>query len=283
MIFAYLVLAHDAPDQLEALIADLLAQDARDFVILHVDRSASLWPDAAHALVAQFGDRLTLVPRPVAVRWGHRSQVVAIQKLIEGALARRFDTAHLISGRDWRFVARTDIARQIAAAPATCFIDAGSTAQQDRMQHWWFHARLLNPRTEGAAPYRATKKLLRIASRLASRFIRRSQPFGIWRKGHSWWSLPYDVCAVVAATLQQRDVARRLRFTACSDEHVIQTLVATRYPDRIAPSQRYTDWSSGASSPAILTRADDAAIRASGAWFARKLASETDDWFLRRR
>ena len=284
VIFAYLVLAHDAPDQLERLIAHLLGNDGDDFVVLHVDRRSPLWPAEARRIAASFGHRVTLIERPAAVRWGHFTQLRAIRLLIEGALERPFGLAHLVSGRDWRFAARAAVADAVVARPGACYIDTVRTEQQERMQHWWFHARLLNPRVEGSTTYRAGKKLLRIASRVATRFVARPQSYGsAWRKGSTWWSLPYDVCRAVAAELRALERSGRLRFTACSDEHVIQTIVATQYGERVVDARRYTDWSMGESSPKVLTRTDAPAILASGAWFARKVDAATDDWFLDRR
>lgn len=277
--FAYLVLAHDAPAQLEALIERLLGGAPADFVVLHVDRRSALWPYAARRLTARFGQRVQLITAPAAVRWGHRSQLVATRKLLDAALSRDFDMAHLLSGRDWPVAARATIAGDADAG--RCCIETARGEQQERMQHWWFHARFLNPRAIGGVGYRATKKGLRIASRAATALRRRTNPYGeVWHKGSQWWSLPRDVCAIVTDELERLEHEGRLRFTACSDEHVIQTIVATRYPDRIVGSRRYTDWSTGESSPKTLTSADVPAIAASSAWFARKVDVAVDAWFL---
>ena len=277
VIFAWLILAHDAPAQLAALIDRLATAD--DFVVLHIDRRSTLWTTAVGSLSARFGDRLLVVRSPVAVRWGHHSQLTATRRLIEAALTRPFDVAHLVSGRDWPVASRAAIVAGIVATPGTCFIDTARTEQQERMQHWWFHAHLLNPRIAGGPAYRATKKLLRIASRTVTRVVPRGRSYGApWHKGAQWWSLPRETCTEVAGEL--RRLRGRIRFTACSDEHVIQTLVARRHPDRIADPRRYTDWSTGESSPKTLTAADIPAIDASGAWIARKVDATVDDWFL---
>lgn len=283
VIFAYLVLAHDAPTQLEALITRLLAAPTDDFVVLHADRRSSLWPSEARRIAAHFAPRVWLVEHPLGVRWGHHSQLGAIHRLLGTALGGSFDQAHLLSGRDWPVASRATMVADIErSAAADCFIDTARTEQQERMQHWWFHDRFLNPRVEGGPGYRMARKLLRAASRTASRAVPRGHPFGPpWHKGSTWWSLPRQVCETVAHELTKIERSGRARFTACSDEHFIQTIVARACPHRLADPRRYTDWSAGESSPKTLTIFDHQAIVGQRAWFARKFDAGVDDWFLR--
>ncbi len=279
MIFAWLILAHDAPEQLVALLARLL-DDNDDFAVLHIDRRSPLWPEQARAIAARVGGRIILIDRPRAVRWAHWSQLGATRAMLDAALNRCFDVAHLISGRDWPAVPRDVIATEIAGAPELCRIETTGTGQQERMQHWWFHAGLLNPRIEGSAAYRATRKILRIASRWASSRVQRHYSYGApWHKGSQWWSLPRDACMRVAFELAMLERSGRLRFTACSDEHAIQTLCARVYGDRLGDTRRYADWSEGNSSPKTLLREDACAVARSGAWIMRKVDARCDDWF----
>lgn len=278
MIFAHLILAHDRPAQIAMLLDRLLGADDRDFAIVHVDAKSP--PAVRDAILRVVHPRLHLLDRPVPVRWGHRSQLRATRLLIDAALARPFDVAHLLSGTDWPVRPRTAVAADIRRDPEACFIDCSGSAQQDRMQSYWLHDRLLGPARHDAmstAAKRALKALGRLADRLTPT---RANPYAaIWRKGSQWWSLPRDVCVVVGEELRRLERTGRLRFTACSDEHVIQTIVAARFPGRVRPNRRFIDWSDDASSPRVLTRDDRPAIRASDAWLARKVDLSVDPFF----
>lgn len=281
MIFAYLILAHDNAAQLSALLDRLLTPDNEDFVVVHLDAKSALGRDGAKAIRDHAAGRVKLIEAPVSVRWGHASQLDATLALLDSARKCRFDAAHLISGADWPVAARSRIVDALAESPLACRIDASGCAQGERMQRYWLHDRFLNARIERGVAARAVAKGLKSAGRLADRTLgpRRLAYGAPWRKGSQWWSLPHDACDVVATDLEAFRRAGRLRFTACSDEHVIQTIVAHRFPDRLADNRRFMRWSTD-SSPALLGENDAESIAASGAWFARKVDMRVDPWFL---
>jgi Core-2/I-Branching enzyme len=284
MRMAYLILAHDAPGQLAALIERLVPEGSPDVAIVHADARSALWLRLREELPSDT-DALRLIRDPVAVRWGHWSLVAATLKLIEAALAAGCDQAHLMSGADWPAVPRDGILADIAREPDACRIEAIAGVQGERMQTWRLDSRWLrldpgrNPLAYPAAwrLRQVSEKLDRARDRLG---LGRSQPWGEWRKGSQWWSLPAGMLEVLAADLRGLIASGRLAGTLCADEHAIQTIVAARYPGRLAPNRRFVCWSEDLSSPRLLVAQDLPAIAASGAWFMRKVSAEHDRFFL---
>lgn len=280
MKLAYLVIAHDKPRQLERLAAALLARDPAGEVVIHIDRASALWRERGD-LSLPAGARL--VADPVAVRWGHWSQVAATQRLVREALSGECDAAHLISGADWPLAEPGAVAAELARG--LCHIEAGPSWLEQRMQTFRLDGRWLKPRAPGAVARQALWELRRLSrwgDRLRTAVGReRSRPCGRWLFGSQWWSLPRDVLEVVDAELARLLASGRLVGTVCSDEHVVQTIVGQRFADRLAPdNRRFLLWPIDASSPLTLTRAHRADILASEAWFARKFDERTDPFFF---
>ena len=243
---------------------------------MHLDRKSPLWRETRGRFLADL-PTVRVVARPATVRWGHASQIAATLKLLDEALAEPFDIAHLISGADWPVAHRGAIVDELAEAGARdCRIEAEPGIQAERMGGFRLDSRWLRP--DGANPldwYRA--RLLKAASQPFAG--RRGAPWGPWCKGAQWWSLPRDVCADVHRHLSAARRRGRFAGTVCADEHAVQTFVAQRYPQRVAPPLRFVRFPEGASSPRLLDAADLPAIAESGAWFARKCDEAHDPFF----
>lgn len=271
--FAWLVLAHADAAQLSALIDRIAPPGGPDFAVVHLDAKSPLWRESRGAFLAA-RPNVHLVANPVAVHWGHASQVAAIRLLLAEALRHPFTHAHLVSGADWPLVPRAAICADLAAAPARdCQIEARPGAQSERMERIRLDARWLRPDPARPWHWYPARALRRLSALLPPR---RARPWGAWHKGSTWWSLPHDACAAVLAEL-----ARAPLFgTVCADEHLVQTIVARHFAQRLAPSnRRFILWDGGAS-PRTLTAADWPAALASGAWLARKVSRRADPFFL---
>jgi hypothetical protein len=276
---AYLILAHDKPRQLERLAATLRASDPGGEIAIHLDRGKPIWRERG-TLSLPPGTRL--IDKPVAVRWGHWSQVAAMHLLVREALASGCDAAHLVSGADWPIASPAAIADELAQG--RCHIEASPSWLEQRMQTFRLDGRWLQPKPRGAIAAQALWELRRLsrwgdcARTLAG--SERAQPYGPWLFGSQWWSLPRDVLEVVDAELSKLLASGRLVGTVCSDEHAIATVVGHRFADRLAPdNRRFVLWPIDASSPLTLTRAHRPDIEISGAWFARKFDESVDDFF----
>ena len=284
MRMTYMIMAHDNRAGLEALVAALLPPGAPDVVIIHADAASGLWRDLQARPLA-CDPRVIVLPQPVRVRWGHRSQVSAQRLLIEAALEAGADYAHMLSGVCWPVASRATILADIAKAPpGTCFAEAVPGEQFGRMQDYRFDTRWLrvDPARDRLA-YAATwelRRLARWAGALRQALGRaRGMPLGPWHKGSSWWSLPASALATTARDLAMLDEGGRLKGTVCADEHAVPTSLALRQPGRLQPNRRFIAFPPGQSSPRVLTAADLPAIRASGAWFPRKVDAAVDPFF----
>lgn len=281
-------MAHAAPAQLHALI-DRLAGDSEpgDRIVLHLDRRSALWREQRREFAAHPSGIVELVERPVAVIWGHHSIVEAHRRILRHALAGEFDYLHIISGADWPVAPRAAIRADIAAHGPTqpAFTRIFGEEQPERMQHWWFDERKFH----SARFPRLAENVERGQTRLSWAFSRQWSKAGLersfymsqpWVKGSGWFSLPRDIAQAVECEASKLLTRGRLLFTQCSDEHVIPTILARRFPQRLADDRRYIDWAAGGYHPKLLTRDDGPAIAQSGAWFARKFDIAADDFFL---
>jgi hypothetical protein len=281
MRMAYLILAHEDEAQLDALIEVLVPPGSPDVAIVHADRRSTLWRALRRRLP---GGRLRLVPDPVAVRWGHQGQVVAIEKLVAQAVRARCDYAHLISGADWPLVPRERIVAEIERGNGRCHIEARPGHLEERMQTFRFDTRWLrlDPARDRRA-YAVAWELRRLARWCDAARLRlgreRSRPWGRWHYGSQWWSLPADALNVLARELPRLLRSRRLAGTVCADEHVVQTIIARAFPDRLAENRRFIDFPPGTSSPHLLDETHRAPLLASDAWFMRKVSRAHSSFF----
>lgn len=285
MRMAYLIMAHHDRAGLERLIRALLPGDVPDLVVVHIDAGSALWRDLQLAPLSS-DPRVHVLPDPVPVIWGHWSQVEAARRLMAAALKLGCDFAHSLSGVDWPAAGRDRIIADIAAHPAgTCFIEAEPLIQEDRMQDYRFDTRWLrlDPARDRLA-YAMTWQLRRLA-RIGGRLrrltgIERSRPFGPWHKGSCWWSLPAAALAPAERDLRKLIQSQRLQGTVCADEHALPTVIAHRFANLLTPNRRFIDFPPGMSSPRVLTEADLPRIRASEAWFIRKVDAAIDPFFV---
>ena len=284
MRFAYLILAHDAFDQLARLAVRLLEGGPEDAVFVHVDAKSPLPRDWAAGLPEAARSRVHLVRPRTRVRWAHRSQCTATATLMDAALAGGFDYHHLLSGRDWPLVGRAEIVGDIeAAGRRDVFVDIEDADFGWRMDDFCFEDRSLHPARRALRLMWRWGAFVRRLSRAANdayrrRGLSRPHPLGPWAKGSQWWSLPRDAALHARDRLRQLERSGRLRWTQCSDEHVVQTaLVNSPFSTRIGGNRRFILWQDGSWSPRVLTRGDVGAD--ARGWFGRKFDARVDDFF----
>lgn len=284
MRMAYLIMAHADRAGLQALLHALLPPGTPDVAIVHVDAASALWRDVRGSGLSD-DPRVILLPDPVKVIWGHRSLVTVHRLLIEAALAQGADYAHALSGGCWPVADRERILADIAAAPpGTCFAEALPGEQAERMQDYRLDTRWLrlDPARDKLV-YAATWELRRMAGwggKVRRQLgVTRSQPLGPWHKGSGWWTLPAAALASTARDLALLEDSGRLKGTVCADEHAVPTSLALRHGDMLQTNRRFIVFPQGESSPRVLTAADLPTIRASGAWFMRKVDGQIDPFF----
>ena len=279
MRFAYLIMAHRDLEQLRLLIARLLREDSRDFVVLHVDRRSAISDADLAELKKSFGSSVILTRR-IPCKWGNSSLCRAQLLLLEALEGREYDYAHFMSAQDWLIRSKADLLEELQ--PGACYLALAGTVDPERMRAYHFHTWLIAPTMRETSYTYRMRKLLQRAGSLWTRLAGpRSCPFGPeWVKGSSWWSLPQDAVNYLRPRLRSALRSGRLYFTICSDEYASQTILAcSQFGERIQRHRWFLIWTGG-TSPKVLTRSDLPAMRASGAWFARKVDRHVDPFFL---
>ena len=164
MRFAYLILAHDGPAQVAALVERLCPAGSPDIAVLHIDAKSPLAREAG--ALAAANPAIRLVERPVAVRWGHASMVEAMRRLLRTALAEGFTHAHLLSGSDWPVAPRAQITAEIGDR---CWIEAVPGVQAERMERCRLDSRWLRPDPTRLFDWYRARLLREISARLPHR------------------------------------------------------------------------------------------------------------------
>jgi hypothetical protein len=278
---AYLILAHRDMDQLGALVTRLLRDDPEDRVVIHYDRGSPVSDEELQGFASKFGGAVSLTRR-VRCLWGHHSQVEAEWLLKKAAAGLPVDYAHLISGQDWPVASRAAMVAGID--PGACYVTFESPDVAERMDDYHFHDRMLGPNPHPTAYRYHLDMNLRRAARLYTRLRGpRTCPFGpSWKKGSAWWSLPRQALDFAVPRIETLINTGRVRHTLCGDEHVIHTVMAySPFAERLQENRRFIRWKPGTSNPELLRAADEPAIRASDAWFARKVDRNVDPFFLK--
>ena len=264
MHIAFLILAHDKPEQLGALIRALPA-DAPVFVHFDAWAKPQHW-ERAKLIIAQLPN-VQFVPRH-GCRWGSFGIVAATIELVAALVGSRadFDYAALLSGADYPILSNDSIAAYLAAKPGTEFIES---FRVDRPNRW----------SNGTEKYAATMRYnyyhVWWRSRNARLWRRSRGPAGLEIYGGSqWWVLSKHALSHIHHFLSSNpNFIEFYRHSLIPDESFFQTIISnSSFAGRIYGSDlTYADWSRKTPPyPAILKTGDLPALAASGKLFARK-------------
>jgi hypothetical protein len=272
---AYLILAHQNPDQLLRLVAALPASSP---VMIHFDLRVD--PALYKRSIALLSNRpqLSFVKRHKCW-WGAFGIVQGTISLIQTLVASNahFDYATLLSGSDYPIKSNYEIAAFLDRNRGSEFIESFLLTAPNR---WTGH--------EGY--YKAPEKVLCRHIRLRSRVLRlpglRKMPKGLQPFGGSqWWTLSREAIIYIAHFVER--TPEFLSFSKHSfipDESFIQTIVSNSHlASRVTGDDlKLTVWDRLTPPyPAILTLDDLDMLRASDKLFARKFDVRVDETILR--
>ena len=250
-MIAYLLLVHANPEHLGRLIARLRSASARFYI--HIDKKADR-SAFEHLRAAD----VELVDAPVAVHWGDFSQVEAINRLMEAALAGgSFDRLVLLSGADYPLWPTADIEAFFAAHPSDEFINmvampsAAAGKPLTRLTTYKVRPTLSAPHS--IALRLLLKSGLMPRQRDLGRALGPLAPYG----GSTWWALTADACRyVLDFTARRPDLVRYFKGTEYADETFMHTILGNSpFRERVKRNLTYTDWSAGGASPANISEA----------------------------
>jgi hypothetical protein len=262
MRIVYFLHTHTRPHQVARLV-ERLRRGADALVLVHHDAGAP-------ALRLPARDDVHVLADPVAVRWGHVSQVRATLRGLDWLLAERidFDWLLTLSGQDHPARPLAAIERELAGADCDAFVQhvrVFRTARRNRS--WW---QQICRRRYFARPVRVLGRTLWLPRRHPYRHGLRCFA------GSSWLNLSRRAVVRIGEERALRDALLRYLADAPSpDESFFQTLLRAAPGLRIeSRSRRFLRWQRGASHPELLTRDDLPALLASDAFFARKFDEE---------
>lgn len=278
---AYLITAHDQPEQLKLLLS--LLDDAQNDLYLHIDKKAAgIRNDDLAAIIKQAS--IQFVPR-LDARWGSEVFIDAIASLLREAVKTDHAYYHLLSGADLPLKPQQEIRSFFQKNAGKEFVafdqkTADPRVLAQRLGKYSFQrpVKLLAMRI-----YKRAEPLWnKLQSALGVNRIKRCSV--VFQKGAVWFSITHAFALYV---LEQFPHYRPYyRHSVCADEIWLQTILFnspfmerrffTDWDDELAATMRYVDWSDGGRSPKILVSEDFNALMSSGALFARKFDRATD-------
>lgn len=256
-----LVLAHHLPEQLGRLVARVRA-DA-DLVVLHLDARA----DASAYLERAGAPDVLLQRRRLRTAWGSPAAVLAPLLGVEEALAAGAAPSHFtqLTGQDYPIKPGGALRRFLAGHEGRSFIR---------------HVPLPAPGPGNGLEAVERRHVRLPGGRSVALPGRRRVPRGhVPHKGSTSWTLAREHAEWLLRLI--RDDPRYLRFwnrTRSPDELFFPTALANS-PHRDALASRNLheiDWSAGGAHPATVTGAQLPRLRASPAFFTRKVDPRVD-------
>lgn len=258
------VLSHrDAP--LLRRLTDRILEGRRSVVLIHHDPRGE--PHGLHP-----GERIMLVDDPQPCDWGGISFARAMVQCVEVALDRvpNLSWVLLVSGQDYPARCMTEVERDLAGLNADAVLrwypvdprpDQDIHPWQARCRRRYLHRRVL-PFGRRALP------------------MPRRHPFGRGTDlyvADTWVNLGHRAARrLVEVRPRMSEVERYLDTVPNPDEALLPTLLLNHADDLqlIHDRRRYVRWTPGDPHPAYLSSDDLPAIRASSAYFCRKVDSE---------
>lgn len=266
---AYLVMAHNEPQLLDALLKAL--DDKRNDIFIHIDAKAGF----DYASYKPHFSKIHYIANRIDGRWGDFSLVEIEFALIRAAVQLgQYSHLHLLSGVDLPVKSQDFIHDYCQANPNTLFIGYAQNVTEREIS-WRSQHRFLFSRNFQTAF--ALKKIIRaLVARIQSLFKYTRYPLTV-KKGSQWWSITSDFAKYLLDNEQQ--IRHYFQGTYCPDELVVQTLCWNspfRYniysvSDEFHGCKRYIPWRNGSLTP--FTDHDFTLMQHPDFWFARKFSS----------
>jgi hypothetical protein len=248
---AYLILAHQHPEQLSRLVDQLRSPAADMFV--HIDAKSGIDP-----FLQVVGSNAHFTRQRIPVCWGDYSQVRAALLLIEAALAapRNYDYLVLISGTDYPLRSAAEIEDFFLRNNGTEFIDSvampSKAAAKPLSRMTCYKSR---PGVFGWFMGKGRRVVAELG--LVSKARDYQACFGKLtpHAGGQWWALTRDACIYIRRFVaDSRQVMKFYENTHIPDEMVFQTILANSpFRPNMRRSITYSDWSQGEASPSNIS------------------------------
>jgi len=272
MTFAYLILAHKNPIQLQRLVKNLLSEEA--FIFIHIDLKTDEKPFVE---LLQHFKNVIFCERRISVNWGGFSMVEATVSLIETMIIyiEKPDYVHLLSGQDFPLKNPEQIENFFKRNFGHNFIEYETLPKSDwhlngmyRIEYDWFIDSLGYQQASDLIKYQKPKK-----------FISGLIPYG----GSQWWSLTGECVAwLYMQCRNSNEIFEFYKYTLCPDEMIFQTLLlySPFKETLINTNLRKIDWLIKGEHPHIWLYNDIEILKKTPKFFARKFDENIDEQVL---
>lgn len=271
---AYLILAHNNPNQLQLLLE--LIDDVRNHIFVHIDKKSDIKPFLLNGVMKS---QIDFIVDRVAVYWGDISQIHAELNLLDNVVGKTesYDYIHLLSGADMPLRTQDEIHQFFDSHIGEEFIDYCNSEFNfldliEKTEYPFFGGKYLSKKDFFSK--HIGRRLFSISRKLVKAFhIKNSFDVENLHKGSQWFSITGDCARWIVD--RKEEIIRNFRYTWCCDEIFLQSYVMTSpYAKNISRlgNLRYIDWTRG--NPYVWQNNDYDELMNSGAMFARKFSME---------
>lgn len=275
MKFAYLIMAHDNPEQLKILLRSL--DDKNNEIFLHIDKKSDLINKSE---LYNFTKNAQLnIYSKFNVYWGDMSQTKCQLFLLREAAKTYHDYYHLLSGHDLLLKNNKDIQMFFQKHEGVNFVhfESHSFCQKENAKYYHFFFGVIQ-RTNNSR----LKDFLQEKER---KLIEIQKKHGVQREiycGANWFSITHELASDLLRN--KRKVLQKIRFTISSDETILQTFIKeisknhyrfySEKEDDYRSIMRLIDWNRGG--PYVWRINDYQELIESGMLMARKFDEKKD-------
>lgn len=272
---AYLIIAHNDFGILEKLIK--LLDDPRNDIYLHIDKKVKDFSFESYQKLPT-KSKLFFVNRS-DVRWGDFSQIQCELKLLNAALAGKYQYYHLLSGVDLPLKSNDEIHSFFDAHQGKEFVHfcraESAKSVEDRVLHYHF--------VRVPAKLKTYTDFLLQQIHKRTKYKRRWDDSALIQYGANWFSITHALAECVIS--KKKWIKRYFHHSFCADEIFLQTIVYnSKFFDSLyskkmdgdyAACVRHIDWARG--DPYTFREEDFDLLIKSEKLFARKFSSNVDD------
>ena len=245
MKLAYLIMAHQQPEQLRRLIRALDCESATFFVHIDARSALRLFQDAiAHQPNIHFlQDRVT-------IHWAGFSLVEASLRLLDAAVRDGFDYCVQLSGADYPIKSNAHLVSfyENAKEEYICFWRLADRPSWVHKVLYYYPTDLISirPWSTNTDPVYWRRlfwgRFFQYRRYMPKRkFIEGMVPYG----GPDWWSLSYECVQYIMRFVAENPGYKRVyRFTAAPSEMFFQTIILnSAFATRVHNHEAYANWS----------------------------------------
>lgn len=279
---AYLIMAHNEFEVLEKLLR--LLDNERNDIYIHIDKKVKNFNFLYYKSIIKKSE-IHFVKR-INVKWGDFSQIKCEMILLKEAVKKNYLYYHLLSGVDLPIKTQSEIHQFFDNNLGYEYIHYCSREQTEKVKEriTKFHFTLFQKNKNKYISFFGQKlELILLKGQQICHFERKIIKQIKLGYGSQWFSITNDLAKYIVS--KEKWIKKIFRYSFCSDELVVQTIVLNSkfkkklyykgYDDNYIASKRFIDWERG--SPYVFTNDDFETLISSEFFFARKFSIKKDE------